>query len=106
MMAPRWLSVAVLLGVILGTALFLAAQENGPPSLPPTEACQAEALTLKATVVQLRAQLVQRETELAQLQLERERTRLEGRFRELLKPDAATTFDWTTFTFKPPPIRE
>lgn len=95
---------ATLLILLTGPGLVLgwAQGQNGPPGLPPLDACQAETLQLKASVVQLRSQLVQRETELAQIQLTREQERLEARFRELLKPAADAKFNWQTLTFKPP----
>lgn len=90
--------------LITSLGIGFASQESA--TLPPLEKCQAESLQLRATVVNLRQQLVQRETELAQQAMGREQERLEGRFRELLKPAEGMTFDWQTLTFKPPTSKE
>jgi hypothetical protein len=66
-----------------------------PSALTPCEAAEGDVLTLRARVLQLEAQA-------AAAQLEAERTRLEAKYRERLKPPADQVFDWSSKTFRPP----
>lgn len=83
--------------------LALALLLLNPPTLSDLDRAHAETHALKVQLLGCQEQLVAAQVAMQKASLTEAQTRLEARFREILKPPDGAVWNWTSLTFEPKP---
>ncbi|WP_291988358.1 hypothetical protein [Luteitalea sp.] len=95
-------ALAILVGLLVGACLLVAAEALAQAPVSPLTAAKVEAHRLRVENAQLRAQLAQVQAALDSERLTAERLALEQLLRDELHPPEGHVFDWIEQRFIPP----